>query len=202
MFMQRPIRQFSLLLVLALAACQPIIRPVEPVGDDTGQRAQPPTVVSACVTTPFYTTAPQPPSYPELPAQLTLPRPNEPGERLIVTGAVYAEDCTTPLAGTLIEVWQANAAGEYTYLEGQLMTDDQGRYQIDTIKPEMYGPPAHIHFRIAHRDAEPIETELLFAGDPNIQDGMTEVVITPLQQEQTTEGTLLRATFDIVLQRQ
>jgi catechol 1,2-dioxygenase len=162
--------------------------------------AAPTAVATSCEPTPYYTTVPQPVNYPELPSKLTLPQPDEPGERLIVSGAVYAEDCVTPLAGALIEVWQANAVGEYTYLEGQLRTDAQGRYEIDTIKPEMYGPPPHIHFRVFHPDAQSIETELLFEGDSAIPPGISEVAITGLTLEESAGGPLLRATFDIVLE--
>jgi hypothetical protein len=34
-----------------------------------------------------------------MPSKLTLPQLDEPGERLIVSSAVYAEDCVAPLAG-------------------------------------------------------------------------------------------------------
>lgn len=35
------------------------------------------------------------------------------GQRLLVSGTVYAADCTTPLAGASLQVWQTNADGEY-----------------------------------------------------------------------------------------
>src|SRR5262245_4357445 len=47
------------------------------------------------------------------PFQAKLAGPNEPGERLIITGKVYSSDCQSPLPNTLIEVWQANKAGLY-----------------------------------------------------------------------------------------
>src|SRR5687767_9788496 len=119
MFSRRRIGWFTLLVTLVLSACQPITRPSEISSGATSDPARQPATAAPCETTPFYAPAPQPSSYPDLPAKLTLPRPDEPGERLIVSGAVYAEDCVTPLAGALLEVWQANAAGEYTYLAGQ-----------------------------------------------------------------------------------
>src|SRR5215469_9440629 len=47
------------------------------------------------------------------PFQSRLAGPNEPGDRLIVTGTVFSSDCRTPVRGALIEVWQANSVGLY-----------------------------------------------------------------------------------------
>src|SRR5262245_24868855 len=55
------------------------------------------------------------------PFQTSLGGPNEPGEKLIVSGTVYSSDCRTVLPRTLIEVWQANSAGQYD-------TDMPGHY--------------------------------------------------------------------------
>ena len=47
------------------------------------------------------------------PFQTKLAGPNEPGERLIISGKVYGSDCRSYLPNTLVEVWQANNAGQY-----------------------------------------------------------------------------------------
>src|SRR5262245_38568463 len=47
------------------------------------------------------------------PFQTKLAGPNEPGERLIISGKVYSSDCRSYLPNTLIEIWQANKAGLY-----------------------------------------------------------------------------------------
>jgi protocatechuate 3,4-dioxygenase beta subunit len=70
------------------------------------------------------------------------------GERIIVTGRVMDED-GRPVRNTLVEVWQANAAGRYVHKvdqhdapldpnflgAGRCMTDNEGRYRFKTIKP-------------------------------------------------------------------
>src|SRR5512134_3497567 len=43
------------------------------------------------------------------PFRTRLAGPDEPGDRLVLTGTVFSSDCRTPLPGTLIEVWQANS---------------------------------------------------------------------------------------------
>jgi hypothetical protein len=35
------------------------------------------------------------------------------GQRLVVSGTVYAPDCTTPLEGAVVHLWQANGEGVY-----------------------------------------------------------------------------------------
>jgi len=122
------------------------------------------------------------------PFQTKLAGPNEPGERLIITGKVYSSDCRSRLPNTLIEVWQANQAGLYDtdkpgnftehgdfHLRGMMLTDQQGNYEFETIMPGRYPVPpnfpglekyagltrpAHIHFRVAESLHVPLTTQL------------------------------------------
>ena len=139
------------------------------------------------------------------------------GQRLLVSGTVYAADCATPLAGATLQVWQTNADGEYgpghgtdnlrcCYLQGALRTDARGRYELTTIKPGRYKgeaqpPPAHIHFEVSHPDAGGLVTELLFEGDPSLSPGVQGHVVR-LTSVAGSDPPLLRASFDIVLPRQ
>ncbi|MCB1489441.1 MAG: protocatechuate 3,4-dioxygenase subunit beta, partial [Bauldia sp.] len=80
---------------------------------------------------------------------LTRQHAGEPlGERIIVTGRVTDED-GRPLPNTLVEVWQANAAGRYIHVKdqhpapidpnfsgaGRCVTDAEGRYSFTSVKP-------------------------------------------------------------------
>jgi protocatechuate 3,4-dioxygenase beta subunit len=101
---------------------------------------------------------------------LTRQHAGEPlGERIIVAGRVRDED-GRPIPDTLIELWQANAAGRYFHAvdghpapldpnftgAGRTTTDAQGNYRFVTIKPGAYPwrnhanawRPAHIHFSL------------------------------------------------------
>ena len=50
------------------------------------------------------------------PTDLTVQHDGEPiGERIIVSGRVYDTE-GKPLRGTLVEIWQANAAGRYAHM--------------------------------------------------------------------------------------
>lgn len=121
-----------------------------------------------------------------------------PGDTLIISGIVRAVDCT-PLVGTVVDVWQADATGEYDFSDafigrGRVMTDANGRYQFETILPAEYVPrPPHIHYRVSHPEAATLVTQLYFDGGDNR--GINPALIIPLRQD----GTVLRGTFDIVL---
>ncbi len=73
------------------------------------------------------------------------------GERIVVAGRVI-DELGQPLRNTLVEVWQANAAGRYIHKVdqhaapidpnflggGRCLTDDEGYYKFYTIKPGAY----------------------------------------------------------------
>ncbi|MBZ5506335.1 MAG: hypothetical protein LAO78_12820 [Acidobacteriia bacterium] len=102
----------------------------------------------------------------------------EPGERLEISGQVFAPDGTTPVANVIVYAYQTDATGEYhndpgthvARLHGWAKTDAQGRYAFHTIKPAPYpgrGIAAHVHIHVWGA-GYPLQwtPELLFAGDP------------------------------------
>jgi protocatechuate 3,4-dioxygenase, beta subunit len=120
---------------------------------------------------------------------LTVQHESEPlGERIIVQGRVLDED-NRPVPNTLVEIWQANAAGRYTHRvdahpapldpnfsgAGRTLTDHEGRYRFTTIKPGAYPwlnhdnawRPAHIHFSLFGTTfLSRLITQMYFPGDP------------------------------------
>jgi protocatechuate 3,4-dioxygenase beta subunit len=125
----------------------------------------------------------------ELDHDLTRQGDGEPlGERIIVHGRVVDGD-GRPVPGTLLEIWQANAAGRYQhtvdrhpapldpnfYGAGRCLTDDEGRYRFITVKPGAYPwknhPNAwramHIHLSLfGPAFATRLVTQMYFPGDP------------------------------------
>lgn len=91
------------------------------------------------------------------------------GQLISVGGRVIDED-GAPIAGALIEIWQANSAGKYIHEwdrhqapidpnftgQGRFLTDREGQYQFRTVKPggypvmesDWWWRPPHIHFSI------------------------------------------------------
>ncbi len=110
------------------------------------------------------------------------------GQRIVVSGRVLDED-ERPVPHTLIELWQANAAGRYAHQSdqwnapldpnfsgaGRTVTDAEGRYTFITIRPGAYPwrnhqnawRPAHIHFSLfGQAFATRLVTQMYFPGDP------------------------------------
>lgn len=122
-------------------------------------------------------------------ADLTLMPGGEPiGERMRVTGRVLDGD-GRPVAGQLVELWQANAAGRYVHKRdqhpapldpnffgaGRVLTGPDGTYSFTTIKPGPYPwknhrnawRPAHIHFSLFGREfTQRMVTQMYFPSDP------------------------------------
>jgi protocatechuate 3,4-dioxygenase beta subunit len=109
------------------------------------------------------------------------------GQRIIVSGRVVDED-RRPVAATVVEIWQANAAGRYRHEKdqwdapldphfgghGRVVTDEEGRYRFVTIRPGAYPwqnhhnawRPAHIHLSLfGPAFATRLVTQMYFPGD-------------------------------------
>jgi hydroxyquinol 1,2-dioxygenase len=118
------------------------------------------------------------------------------GEPCVVTGRVASLD-GAPLAGALVDVWQANDHGFYDVQQpeaqpqgngrGLFTCDGDGRFWFRTVTPSPYpiptdGPvgslltatarhpyrPAHIHFIVAADGHLPVTTHIFVAGSPHL----------------------------------
>ncbi len=110
------------------------------------------------------------------------------GERIVVAGKVLDEN-GKPVRNTLVEIWQANAAGRYIhkvdqhnapidpnfYGGGRVMTDNEGNYKFYTVKPGAYPwgnhenawRPPHIHFSLfGNNICTRLITQMYFPNDP------------------------------------
>jgi protocatechuate 3,4-dioxygenase, beta subunit len=120
-----------------------------------------------------------------LKSAITLAHRNEPGERLVLQGTVYAPDGVTPAPGMLLYLYHTNHAGLYAqrggetgngrrhgYLRGWLISDAKGNFEVQTILPGYYpnrSTPRHIHMTLT----EPGRPEywiddVFFSGDPKV----------------------------------
>lgn len=106
-----------------------------------------------------------------------LPQSPSRGEALVIVGAVLDARCG-PAADASLRLWHTDARGAYgpaegecCYYQGNVRTDRNGRFRLETIRPGRYAegnaPPAHIHLEIRHESGA-LDTEIVFVGDPGV----------------------------------
>lgn len=115
-------------------------------------------------------------------ATVQLAGPDEPGERMILTGQVLAANGETPAAGVVIYAHHTNSAGLYANgsnetiwsrrhgrLRGWAVTGADGRYTFRTIKPAIYpdrSMPAHVHLFVGEPGRQPYYIDdVVFEGE-------------------------------------
>ncbi|RYY10630.1 MAG: protocatechuate 3,4-dioxygenase subunit beta [Alphaproteobacteria bacterium] len=139
-------------------------------------------------------------------ADLTAQHRSPPqGQRIVVTGRVL-DEAGRPVPDTVMEIWQANAAGRYIHSKdnwdapldpnftgaGRIVTDAEGRYRFVTVRPGAYPwgnhhnawRPAHIHLSLlGPAFATRLVTQLYFPDDPLIEiDPIANAVPMPYRQ--------------------
>lgn len=110
---------------------------------------------------PFYT--------PNTPQRRSLREPGIPGTALTLSGVVLTPDCA-PVAGALLDFWQADGEGTYDNrgfrLRGHQFTDASGRYQLETVLPGVYpGRTRHIHVKVRGLRGRMLTTQIYFPGE-------------------------------------
>jgi len=156
-------------------------------------------------------------------------RSDESGAALVVSGRVR-DIGGTPLAGAEVDVWHADSEGFYSgfapqvpdgNLRGVVITDADGRYEIDTVQPAPYqiphdGPtgklieaagwhawrPAHLHLQVRADQHRTHTTQLYFAGGEWLESDIAsatkpELIIDPVEDE----SGIRRTTYDFDLER-
>lgn len=111
---------------------------------------------------PFFT--------PDSPLRSDLTADVSSGTPLHLVGNVVRTDCT-PVAGALVDVWQADDAGEYDNrgyrLRGHQFTSAAATFAFDTVVPGIYpGRTRHIHVKVQAPGGDVLTTQLYFPGDP------------------------------------
>lgn len=123
------------------------------------------------------------------------------GQLTIINGQVVDSLSCKPISNAIVDVWQANAFGQYLHERDanknevkdknfqyrcRITTDEQGRFSFKTIKPAPYPAtqnwvrPPHIHYKITTDAHKELITQMYFEGDPlngldRILQGMTKV---------------------------
>jgi protocatechuate 3,4-dioxygenase beta subunit len=114
---------------------------------------------------------------PSSPERIELFEEGMAGQPIELIGLVLTRACK-PVAGALLDFWQADAKGEYDNsgfrLRGHQFTDAEGRYRLRSVVPGAYpGRTRHIHVKVQPRDGRVLTTQLYFPGEAkNRSDGL------------------------------
>ncbi|MGW2272006.1 dioxygenase family protein [Streptomyces yangpuensis] len=138
---------------------------------------------------------------PASPERTSLLEPGMPGTRLTVTGYVFGRACL-PVAGVLLDFWQADANGAYDNvryrLRGHQYTDSRGSFALTTIVPGLYpGRTRHLHVKVQAPGRPVLTTQLYFPNEPR---NNTDAIFDPrLLMTVRDAGGGREAAFDFVL---
>ena len=119
---------------------------------------------------------------PNSPERTSLVDPGMAGTPLTVSGRVLSTECA-PVAGALLDFWQADDAGEYDNegftLRGHQFSGDDGTFRLETIVPGLYpGRTRHIHVKVQAANGPVLTTQLYFPDEPrNTTDGIFDAAL-------------------------
>lgn len=127
---------------------------------------------------------------------------NLPGMKLVLTGYVLGTNCQ-PLAGALLDFWQADSLGKYDNagytLRGHQYSAADGSYRLETVVPGLYpGRTEHIHFKVQAKNGPLLTSQLFFPGvTQNKSDGIySDKLLITVKSASTTE---MVASFNFIV---
>jgi protocatechuate 3,4-dioxygenase beta subunit len=138
---------------------------------------------------------------PSSPERIELIEAGMAGQPIELVGFVLSRNCK-PIAGALLEFWQADDKGQYDNsgfrLRGHQFTDANGRYRLKSIVPGIYvGRTRHIHVKVQPNGGRVLTTQLYFPGEAkNRSDGLFRKEL--LVRTAKSEG-WLAGRFDFVI---
>jgi protocatechuate 3,4-dioxygenase beta subunit len=123
------------------------------------------------------------------------------GRPVELSGVVLTRACR-PVANALVDLWHADAGGEYDNkgfrLRGHVFTDAQGRYAFRTIMPGLYpGRTRHYHVKVQAPNRPVLTTQFYFPDEP--KNRADEFFHRELVMQVAAADDALRARFDVVL---
>lgn len=196
----------ALILVVLSAGCSALTPGAEPTTAVSGTlpaSAAPASTALACASPAVPTVALTEGPYYKAgsPERSSLIDSNVTGKHLLISGFVLDTACQ-PVANARIEVWQANAQGQYDNtgytLRGHLFTDEKGAYQFETIVPGLYpGRTEHIHIKVIPPRGPELTTQFFF---PDMAQNQSDGIFEPsmlLDIKETSSG--LSASFNFIV---
>ena len=124
-----------------------------------------------------------------------------PGVEMFIGGFLVSTKCT-PIPGAVIELWHADANGEYDRRDyrfrGHVRTGQNGAYGFQTIRPGQYGSRApHYHLKVFVDNQRVLTTQLYFPDAlSNARDGLFDPA---LLLKKGGEGDKASGRFDLIV---
>ncbi|WP_405810788.1 dioxygenase [Streptomyces sp. NBC_01520] len=199
----RPISRKSLLRAAVAAGAVPLVAGGVALARDTGSDGSPLALTPACDDGdgPTHEQMEGPYFKPDSPLRTSLVTSGTPGTPLTVSGYVFGRACK-PLAGVLLDFWQADANGAYDMagfaFRGHQFTDRNGAFTLTTVVAGLYpGRTRHIHVKAQAPGQRVLTTQLYFPGEPR---NNTDSLYDPaLLMNVRAAGSGRQGTFDFVL---
>jgi len=118
------------------------------------------TVTPSATEGPYYT--------PGAPTRARIATPGTTGTPLVLRGVVRDSSCR-PVAGAIVDMWQADGTGHYDNdgyrLRGKVRTNATGAWTIRTVVPGIYpGRTEHIHVKVGAPGGPVVTTQLYLPG--------------------------------------
>jgi protocatechuate 3,4-dioxygenase beta subunit len=106
---------------------------------------------------------------------------NKVGAGFLLHGQILSVNGCRPLAGSRMEFWLVNPAGEYDDSHrATVFADRQGRYTFEANRPTNYGDRLpHIHMMITAKDHEQLITQ--YYPKENETEALFNIVLEPLK---------------------
>lgn len=137
---------------------------------------------------------------PQSPERSDFSSDGAPGPPMVLSGTVLTTTCS-PVAGALVDLWQADGNGVYDNegyrLRGHVFTDSAGGFRFATVKPGLYpGRTRHFHVKVQAPGGPVLTTQLYFPGEP-LND--TDPIYRPELEMAVSDGDPTEGTFTFVV---
>jgi len=145
--------------------------------------------------------APRPAFAPDAPRRTSLVEPGAAGSRVVISGHVIGLKCGR-IKGARVDFWHPDATGAYASsgkrFRGYQLTDAEGRYRLETIRPgTAMGRAPHVSVRVEPPGKPALTTVIFFPGDPaNASDTS---FVPALAMREVAGGAARTYAFDFIL---
>jgi protocatechuate 3,4-dioxygenase beta subunit len=138
------------------------------------------------------------------PFRAKLSPPHAEGQVLVVKGRVTDTSSGKGVAHAVLDAFQADAEGHYDTdgfeYRARVLTDEEGRFEFETIVPSNYGPAPHIHFFVMADGYRERRTDMYFRDEEHPEGGGPELTPKLIERKADNGKGYVEARFDVTLE--